>query len=190
MVSEVNRILDGENIREVLSDGIEIVGETEIFEMVKLTDELANKAITGVIPGFIYFSPVLDGHGPRIKFYGGTKETGSTKKAPSYTFGVEGPLVLKKQPWMNKSNCPNAYDDKCLEQVRKFIENHLALLLLTWFERLDEALVLSYFEGHYKFADLISRIDATVEQKEKIMQCGSEKELYVVCKELDLYDFD
>ncbi len=181
----LNRILEGEPVRDVL-----IESETSLCEMAKLVDKLANLSVTGDIPKFIYFSQSLLGHGPRIKFYGGTKLTGTTQKAPTYSFGVNGPEKLILQPWMNPSNCPNGFDNKVLTLVKEFIEKHLALLLLTWFEKLDEAYLLHYFEGFISFADLLSFIDCGDSSiEEKLQKCRDEKELHELCKKLNLYQF-
>ena len=45
-----------------------------MFEMSKLTARNADKSICGDFGTMIYFSEVQAGHGPRIKFDGGTKE--------------------------------------------------------------------------------------------------------------------
>ena len=61
-MNSVDRILNGEDIREVLtgeiSYGIEVVEDTAVYEMAKLIDKLTDKSISGDVPGFIYFSPV------------------------------------------------------------------------------------------------------------------------------------
>ena len=185
----VDRILNGENIRTVFGVDYLIENEAEIFEMSKVSDKYAKQSITGKIPGFIYFSPVLDSHGPRIKFYGGTNQTNITRNAPTYEFGVDGPQNLKLYSWMDKDNCPNAFNPECIKQVQDFINNHLALLLLTWFNHVDESDVLQYFYGQINFKELLSNIMTSTENKEKISKCRTEKELYIVCKELDLYKF-
>jgi len=184
-VIAVDRILKGESIREVL------IHEPydELIEMVRIDAKYANKAITGPIPGFIYFSHCNGHHGPRVKFYGGTNETKYTENAPLYEFGIDGPKDVFLPDWMNKNNCPNAFDKNCIDVVKIFIERHLAILLLTWFNKLDEADVLEYFLGHISFDVLLDQIDVSGSVKDIILECKTEKDLYKVCKELDLYKF-
>lgn len=191
IMNDVDRILDGEDIREVLTGnyGIEVIEENTVFEMARIDDKYANKAITGPIPGFIYFSQVQDAHGPRVKFYGGTKETKATKNAPTYEFGINGAIKPLIQKWMTPDNCPNAFDKRCLKMVEDFINNHLALLLVTWFGYVDEFDLQRYFEGVLTFNELLDSFDVDANIKEKIMTCKNENELYDVCKELDLYNF-
>ena len=195
MKDNIDRILNGESIRQVLTDidftyGEEIVEEDELFEMAKLTKDRAKVAITGEIPELIYFSNRQGKHGPRVKFYGGSKETYYTDDAPSYTFGVDGPGRVELQSRkMNKKNCKNAFDPECLQQVRDFIQNHLALLLLTWFNKIDDSEVLLYFQGYISFEELLKKIDVAEDLKDKILSCKTEKDLYICGKELDLYKF-
>lgn len=86
--------------------------------MSKLLQRKASDEVKHPIPEFIYFSPILTGHGPRIKFYGGTKETSTTDKSPTYTITQDGAGELVLQPWMNKKNSPNAFDRAVLDKVK------------------------------------------------------------------------
>lgn len=184
-MSAVDRILNGESIREVL------IHEPydELIEMARIDAKYANKSITGPIPGFIYFSHCNGHHGPRVKFYGGTNETKYTENAPSYEFGIDGPKDVFLPDWLNKDNCPNAFDKKCLKEVRDFISNHLALLLLTWFGVLGEFDLEQYFLGRINLNELLEMLEVDSEVKSKVLMCNTEKELYNVCKKLDLYKF-
>ena len=58
-----------------------IKGSEDIFSMSKIVDKYAIPDISDDIGKFIYFSPSNSSHGPRIKFYGGSIETSSTKDA-------------------------------------------------------------------------------------------------------------
>ena len=184
-MKEVERILNGESVREVLSHA----PYDELTEMARIDAKYAKKSVTGPIPGFIYFSHCNGHHGPRVKFYGGTNETKYTENAPSYEFGIDGPHDVFLPDWMNKSNCPNAFDQKCLKEVADFISNHLALLLLTWFGLLGEFDLEQYFLGRVSFKELLEMLELEADKKSQVLQCQDEKELYQVCKDLDLYQF-
>lgn len=73
-----------------------------LFEMAKLIQDYADESLCGDFGEFIYFSPSLDSHGPRVKFYGGTKETSTTRKAPTLAFTNNGETELRLEPWMDK----------------------------------------------------------------------------------------
>ena len=164
--------------------------ERESIEcMAKIVEDLADISITGPIDHFIYFSPVMSGHGPRVKFYGGTSQTESTRKAPSFPFGLDGAgdaPILKD--WMNKKNCPNAFDQDYLDNVKRFINAQLPLLLLTWFNHIDETYVQKYFEGGFSFENLISRMKFKSDVPE-VFECKSLEELDGVCRSSNLYRF-
>lgn len=158
------------------------------FCMDKIMERLADPSITGVIHNYIYFSPVNGGHGPRIKFYGGTKETSTTQKSPAFGFDKTGPTEVKLMPWMNAKNCPNAFDEAFLDDIRTFIGSHLAILELVWHNHLDEGIALAYFHGQLSFQDLLNEIDYA-EKYEAIDTLKSEDELNEFCKQNDLYKF-
>ena len=145
--------------------------------------------MVGDIGKFIYFSPALDSHGPRIKFYGGTKETSTTRNAPSYSFGKSGAESVILQPWMNKKNCPNGYESSYISKVETFINKFLPILLLVWFEHLDESPALLYLQGHLSFDTLLNRIEVEDEVKSEILNCQSIQDLDVICRRYKLYQF-
>ena len=159
--------------------------------MCTLSDKFADKSITGPIPGFIGFPTYLqDFHGPRIMFDGGARETGNPSDAPVYEYGIDGPIKPIIRTWMDETNCPNAFNPDRLKEVTDFINDHLALLLLTWFCRVDDADVQQYFEGRLPFSELLDSIDVLPEQKKQVIKCSSEKELHEICKALGLYKLE
>ena len=139
---------------------------------------------------FIYFSSVLDSHGPRVKFYGGSSKTNTTRTAPSLSFGVDGVQKVIVQNWMNKDNCPNVYDKSFLDPLIRMVNNIRPILLLVWFLKLDESDALHYFEGSCTFEDLMKDVDAgdAVVNKE-ICKCKNMNDLHTVCKKNNLYSF-
>ena len=168
-----------------------VVESSENIEaMSKLRYKYADKKLFDENFGeFIYFSPVLDSHGPRVKFYGGSARTNTTRTAPSLSFSVDGVQKVILQNWMNKDNCPNAYDKSFLDPLIRMVNNIRPILLLVWFLKLDEADSLHYFEGDCKFEDLIKEIDADDEVKAEICKCKNMNELHEVCKKYNLYSF-
>lgn len=84
-----------------------------LFEMAKLMNEELDKSLFNDLDcRFIYFSQAQSGHGPRIKFDGGTSETHDSDKAPTMSFDLYGSKDIILQPWMNKKNCPNAFNKR------------------------------------------------------------------------------
>lgn len=163
---------------------------TELLEMAKLMPDQANKDNCGELDVYIYFSPCQDSHGPRIKFYGGSKETRDTRKAPSYTFSVNGAEHLELQTWMNKKNCPNAFDKNIVNNVSSFINKTLPILLLVWFYKLDESRALYYFQGHYDFNSLLNYIDEVDEEtKRELLKSKDLNDLHDKCKRYSVYNF-
>lgn len=159
-------------------------------EMAKLTPKRANKEICGDMPIYIYFSPCLDSHAPRVKFYGGSKETESTRDAPSFTFNINGAERVELQKWMTKKVCPNAYDDNILEKVKDFINRTLPVLLLVWFKKLDEDDALAYFQGHDSFKEMLNCINELDEQtKNELINSENLIDLHDKCKRYSLYTF-
>lgn len=162
----------------------------DIFCMSKLTAKRADTSITGKIYGFIYFSEALAGHGPRIKFAGGTAETNTTHTAPSLLISQNGAEEVELQSWMNKKNCPNAFDDKVVTAVCDFADKFVSLLLLTWFKKLDESETLLYFQGIESFSELLENIENVSDDiYEEIQHCKTLDELHQFCKAHQLYQF-
>ena len=129
--------------------------EEEIFAMSKVIDKYANRSVVGDIGKFIYFSECNSSHSPRIKFYGGTKESSSTQNAPTLSFDIEGNCKLELADWMNKKNCPNAFDADYVSKVENFIQRVKPILLLVWFQHLDEGDALAYFHGQIDLKELL-----------------------------------
>lgn len=161
-----------------------------ILEMSKLVPHKANKNNCGDLDVFVYFSPCLDSHGPRVKFFGGTKETNSTRNSPSLTFGINGAEKVLIQSWMTKKNCPNAYNEKIINNVKQFVNKTLPILLLVWFEKLDESDALDYFQGKYTFDELLFYItDTTEEVKNELLKAKDLNDLHDRCKRFCMYSF-
>lgn len=154
------------------------VGSDEVLGMSKLLQRKASDEVKHLIPEFIYFSPILAGHGPRIKFYGGTKETSTTDKSPTYTVTQNGAGELILQSWMNKT---------VLDNVERFINLVYPGLLLVWFQHLDESDLLDYLQGRDSWDSMLSNIICDDPAKQKILQCENWSDLDIVCKEYNLY---
>ena len=161
----------------------------DVFGMTTLSAKYADVSRVGIIDKFIYFSQAVHSSGPRIKFYGGTKETEKTRNAPSYTFTSEGPGNVILQPWMNKKNCPNAYDEKYLEAIEYTINKMLPLLLLVWYDKLDDSDVLKYAYGEIDLKDVLYYIDCEKEIYEVVQGCDSLDQLHQICLKYNLYSF-
>lgn len=142
-----------------------IKSSEEIFAMSKIVDKYAIPSISSDIGKFVYFSESNSSHGPRIKFYGGTKETSSTKDAPTLAYDINGYCTLELADWMNKKNCPNAFDTRYLARLEYFINANKPILLLVWFKHLDEADALAYFHGQITFEDLLENIEFDIPEK-------------------------
>lgn len=161
------------------------IKEEMYLEMAKLTKKRANP-IYGDIGEFIYFSKKNSSHGPRIKFYGGTADTSSTNDAPSMKFDKEGNTELELADWMTKKTCPNAFNKKYVANISKFIKTVYPILLLVWFDKLDESEALLYFQKHIPFSELLESIDfgdidVDIEKIQTI------EDLDTICKEYNLY---
>ena len=164
--------------------------EEPILEMAKLIQDYADESLCGDFGEFIYFSPQLDAHGPRVKFYGGTKETSTTRNAPSMRFTNDGKTNIKLANWMDKKNCPNAFDKEYTEKVHNFIQRTLPILLLVWYGKLDEARALKFFEGSIDLNKLLKYIsDVPDDILNKIIECETIQTLQKVCLENNIYSF-
>ena len=164
--------------------------KSPMLEMARLNAEYADKTICGEIPLFIYFSPCQSGHSPRVKFYGGTKQTSTTRTAPSMSFDKDGAGKIILEKWMDKKICPNAYDKEVINQVATFVNKFKSILLLTWFEKVDEAQPLRYFEGRMSWRDLLDRVEIEEETiKKEFIKCNGVHTLHEFCIKHDLYEF-
>lgn len=146
-------------------------GSDEVLGMSKLLQRKASDEVKHLIPEFIYFSPILAGHGPRIKFYGGTKETSTTDRSPTYTITQDGAGELVLQSWMNKKNCPNAFNKTVLDNVERSINLVYPGLLLVWLQHLDESDLLDYLQGRDSWDSTLSNTICSDTPKHKILQC-------------------
>lgn len=167
---------------------VRIVEEEPLFEMAKLMKDYAKDDIAD-FGDFIYFSQSNSSHGPRIKFSGGTKQTYKTSDAPTMSFTVDGVTELELQPWMTKKNCPNAFDKSYVDKVTNFVHTMLPVLLLTWFEKLDEGYTLKYFEGNLNLQALLNKCDVDYDIKRQLTSVNDLEELHIICKKLNLYKF-
>lgn len=162
-----------------------------IFTMSKLRSDLALIDRTGEIPGFIYFSEALAGHGSCIKFYGGSRETQNTTNCPSMLMSKEhGAEAVEVLPWHTKENCPNAWNTKVTDMVSEFVNRNLPLLLLVWFQKLDESYLLKYFEGAWSWKATLSYVtDISDDIKQQIIESQSVVDLHQLCIANQLYEF-
>lgn len=160
----------------------------DIFCMAKLSDKYADMNLVGYFDKFIYFSQSQHSVGPRIKFYGGTKASINSRNAPALTFDKTGPKdVICEQ---SKSDAPNAYDKDYIEILCKFVNKFLPLLLLVWYEYLDEADLLEYFNGHISWNEIINDVDVMDDDlNQSIHSLKNTKELHEFCLNNNLYDF-
>ena len=160
---------------------------TDLLHMSKLISKYADSSITGDFGEIIYFSDNQCQHGPRVKFYGGTKETMYTDKSPSLMFNDKEVCEVVLENWHNKQNCPNGYDSQYIQKVKNFVNNQLPLLLLVWYRKLDEADLLQYFQGRTNYSSIISLIEVTNKQSEELTLCKNNNELHQFCLKYNLY---
>ena len=161
-----------------------ITATEDIFCMSKLVKKYAMPDVVELIGEFVYFSECNSSHDPRVKFYGGTKDTSSTKNAPSLKFTEDGECEIELAPWMNEDNCPNAYDAKYVANIEKFVKKCLPILLLVWFGHLDEADALQYFQGNIPFTELLADIEYDIPDSVTDL-----KSLDAYCRQQDWYKF-
>ena len=167
-----------------------IINEDTILEMAKLIPDYADESLCGDFGDFIYFSPSLDAHGPRVKFYGGTKETSTTRTAPSLAFTNDGKTEVKIAQWMNKKNCPNAFNDEYVRKVSRFVNKLLPILLLVWYDKLDEARALKYFEGSLTLNKLMTYLcDVDLDIKDHCIETNDLRKLHKYCLANNIYKF-
>lgn len=167
-----------------------ILHEDTILEMSKLTADYADESLCGDFGEFIYFSSCLDSREPRIKFYGGAKETSTLRNAPSLAFTNTGKTIIEIVPWMNKKNCPNAFNEKYVAKIHNFVQRTLPILLLVWYEKLDEALALEFFNGNVKFKKLLESLyDLGADVESAVKSSKSLKDLHKICLENNVYKF-
>lgn len=156
----------------------------DIFAMSKVLNKYAIPEVSKVVGKYVYFSESNSSHAPRIKFYGGTKETSSTKDAPTFAFDVDGNCTLELASWMNKKNCPNAFDKEYLSNLESFVKNYKSILLLVWFKHLDEGDALAYFHGQISFRELLNECEFYIPE-----EVTSVKQLDDYCAASSFYKF-
>ena len=155
----------------------------DVFGMSMVRAKHVREDVKQYIPVFVYVSHSDRGHGPRLKFNGGTSETNKSRTAPTLAFDNNGNCKFITQSWMDKKNCPNAFDRTVVSNLSKFVNAVLPLLLLMWYERIDEAAVVEYLVQVESFEDVVSEIGAPPE-------VTTMKELDKYCRENNLYSFE
>lgn len=167
-----------------------LIEHDTLLEMTKLTSKRADESLCGEFDEYIYFSQCLDGHGPRVKFYGGTKETEKTTRAPSLAFTNEGKTELILQKWMNRKNCPNAFDKEYVAKIENFIKRTLPILLLVWYDKLDDSEALLFFQGTITLEELLDGVyDIDDKYLEQIKSMENLEDLHNYCLNNKLYKF-
>lgn len=156
----------------------------DIFAMSKIVDKYAIPDIVKLIGKFVYFSESNSSHAPRIKFYGGSKETASSQKAPTLEFNADGECTVILADWMNKKNCPNAFDNDYISNLNLFVKNMKSILLLVWFRHLDESDALAYFHGNISLQQLLDDVEFELPDNIKTID-----DLDSFCKSNGLYKF-
>lgn len=170
---------------------IHILQEDTILEMAKLVPDYADESLCGDFGDFVYFSPCLDAHGPRVKFYGGTKETSTTRNAPSLAFTNTGETTVEVANWMDKKNCPNAFNAKYVQKVHNFIQRTLPILLLVWYFKIDEARALKYFEGAISLEKLLTYLtDIDEKHIKNIQKLTTLNDIHKYCIDNNVYTFN
>jgi len=139
---------------------------------------------------WIYFSPSQSSHGPRVKFYGGTKETRPTEKGISFAFGSDGATDVELENWQNdKKIAPLAFNDDVLLYVERFINTFLAGLNLVWYGRLEQHFLLNFMSGIETWEDMLQEIEIADNLYDELMQCKDFSALHLFCKKHNLYNF-
>lgn len=154
-----------------------------LFGMSTIRSKNAIPEAKKLIPQFIYISSVDGNHGPRLKFSGGSSETDRSKTAPTMAFDNNGDCSLVLQKWMNKSNCPNAFDASVISGLKRFVKTFLPVLLLTWYERIDEGIAVEYMIA-------VSDLREIVEQVSDATNIRNLIDLDSYCRQNGLYSFE
>lgn len=131
----------------------------DAFAMTMIRPEKMDVNRTGKVSVPIYISEEQASHGPRIKFYGGTKETAKSKDMPSYPFSSEGPgnrPILAD--WMDKQNCPNGFNATVLNELKNFITKLLPILYLCWFNIVNQDVCEDYIRGINSISEVLDNI--------------------------------
>ncbi len=162
-----------------------------LMEMSKLMNEELDKSLFKNLDcRFIYFSQVQAGHGPRIKFDGGTSQSDTTQTSPSITFDKNYNFEVKLAGHMDKKSCPNAFNKQIIDTLKKFITKFLPILLLTWYEYLDDGYVGMFFRGTKTYVDLLCSARIPLDIKDEFIRCTTLEKLDEFCRKNDLYNFE
>ena len=154
----------------------------DVFGMSMVRTRHLRPELKQYVPTFVYISHSDGGHGPRLKFNGGTSETNKSRTAPTLKFDSGGNCQVVTQKCMNKQNCPNAYDSNVVNGLSKFINLTLPLLLLLWYDRIDEASVVEYLVQVESFEEFLGEYNFPYSIK-------SMKELDTYCRKNNMYSF-
>ena len=155
--------------------------DMDIMCMAKLMSEYADKSITGEFGKFIYFSQAQHAVGPRIKFFGGGNNL-STQGAPSLEFNFHGIGKIIG----DVKQFPNIQNKKYMKNVYDFVDRFRPLLLLTWYNHLDEGLLQKYFEGSISWKRLMQSTNVP-----ELVKCPNQdlETLHELCLKYNLYNF-
>jgi hypothetical protein len=176
-------------MKEKIPDKLKLKESDTLLEMTKLIRKYASRSITGDFGDIIYFSEGRMSYDSKIKFYGGTSETAYTDKSPALLFDQNGAGKVEIKDWMNKENCPNAFDTNYVKIIKDFVNKQLSLLLLVWFRKLDESDVLEYFNGKVAYDCLLQTIEISQKIKNELLLCKNNQELHQFCIKYQLYNF-
>jgi hypothetical protein len=139
---------------------------------------------------WVYFSDRQAGHGPRIKFYGGTAQTRDTMRGPSLAFGTDGPTQLELESWQDNKAAPLAFNDDVVAYLERFINKFLAGLLLVDFRKLDQSILLNYMLGAEHWEDILEEVQLSDEVlRAELMGCKNFSDLHLFCMNHQLYKF-
>ena len=163
--------------------------EDYIYELAKIRDKDADKKF-GDFGDFIYYSPKIHPAGSRVKFPGGTKESNTSKNAPTMKYDINDKCAVELANWMNSKNCPNAFNDEYTDKVARFVQNNLPILLLVWSYKLDENDAFHYFCGNMNLSELMDCcFDIPPNIQEQLVNAENEDEIHQICKDNNIYVF-
>lgn len=155
--------------------------DMDIMCMAKLSDKYADTSITGDFGKFIYFSKAQHSVGPRIKFYGGGNNL-STRGAPSLEFNINGVGKIIG----DKKIHPNINNTEYVNKVISFVNKFRPLLLLTWYNHMEEDDLQKYFEGSLSWKRLMQSTNIP-----ELVKCPNQdlETLHELCLRYNLYNF-
>ena len=155
--------------------------DMDIMCMAKLSEKYADHSITGDFGNFIYFSKAQHSVGPRVKFYGGGNNL-STKGLPSLEFNVNGVGKVIG----DRKLYPNIDDEEYMTKVRGFVDKFRSLLLLIWYNWMEEDDLQHYLEGKLSWKRLMQSTGIP-----ELTKCknGNMEQLHKLCLQCGLYNF-